>query len=153
MRGGVDGALLFQAAVAGDPVALKTLIPLVDDRLRRAADRQLKNERRGNTLSATTLVHEAYLTLAGPRDLPWQCRAHFYAASAQAMRRILLDHAKSKAATKPGGERRQLDLDAVVTLSTGDEPRILLPSMAGLLAWRPGTCARRRWCAFGSTRV
>jgi len=71
--------------------------------LRAAAQACLRGERPGHTLDATSLVHEAYLRLVGPRDIPWQNRAHFFAAAAQAMRRILVDHARAKAADQRGG--------------------------------------------------
>jgi len=73
------------------------------EQLRRAAERQLQGERPGHTLSATALVHEAYLRLAGPREVPWAGRAHYYAAAIEAMRRVLLDHARSRGRLKRGG--------------------------------------------------
>jgi RNA polymerase sigma factor (TIGR02999 family) len=102
------------------------LLPLVYAQLRRAAQNLMAAERGGagaagggrgtgaggdrHTLAATALVHEAYLKLVGPRELPWQNRAHFYAAAAEAMRQVLLDHAKAKARLKRGGGRRPLHL-------------------------------------------
>lgn len=83
---------------------IKDLLPLVYDQLRGAAQLAMKAERANHTLSATALVHEAYLKLCGPRDIPWQNRAHFYTAAAQAMRQVLLDHAKARLAAKRGGE-------------------------------------------------
>jgi RNA polymerase sigma factor (TIGR02999 family) len=79
------------------------LLPLVYEQLRSLAQRVLRGEAPGHTLQATALVHEAYLRLVGPRDLPWQNRAHFFAAAAEAMRRILVDHARRKAADRRGG--------------------------------------------------
>jgi RNA polymerase sigma factor (TIGR02999 family) len=79
------------------------LLPLVYEQLRAAAQVCLRGERRGHTLQATALVHEAYLKLVGPRELPWRNRAHFYAAAAEAMRRILVDHARARAAASRGG--------------------------------------------------
>ena len=84
------------AAANGDGDAIRRLMPLVYEQLRKAAQRQLSGERPGHTLSATALVHEAYLKLAGPRNIPWAGRGQFYAAAAQAMRRILVDHARTK---------------------------------------------------------
>ena len=81
----------------------RELLPLVYDQLRRTALAYLRRERPDHTLQATALVHEAWLRLVGPREMPWQNRAHFYAAAAQAMRRILVDHARSKAAQSRGG--------------------------------------------------
>ena len=76
------------------------LFARVYDQLRAMAQKHMNAERTGHTLSATALVHEAYLKIAGPRELPWQNRAHYYAAAAEAMRRVLLDHAKSRRRAK-----------------------------------------------------
>jgi len=89
-----DATRLLLAAAEGDKAAADSLLPLVYDQLRRAAQIDLAQERAEHTLSATTLVHEAYLKLVGPRVVPWASRGHFYAAAAQAMRRILVDHAR-----------------------------------------------------------
>jgi RNA polymerase sigma-70 factor, ECF subfamily len=89
------------------------LLPLVYEQLRGQAQRVLRGEARGHTLQATALVHEAFLRLCGPRELPWQNRAHFFGAAAEAMRRILVDHARKKAADKRGGpaaRRAAIDL-------------------------------------------
>lgn len=98
-----DATILMNAAAGGDKSAADRLLPLVYEQLRGAAQRQMMGEARGHTLSATVLVHEAYLKLAGPREIPWGGRAHFYAAAAEAMRRILIDHARAKAAGIRGG--------------------------------------------------
>lgn len=89
------------------------LLPAVYAELRAAAQRCLRQERSGHTLQATALVHEAWLKLMGPRDVPWRNRGHFLAAAAEAMRRILVDHARSKAAVRrggPGAKRAAIDL-------------------------------------------
>ncbi len=91
------------AAAAGDASAVERLLPLLYDELRRAAQWSLDNERAGHTLSATALVHEAYLKLAGPREAAWTGRGHFYAAATEAMRRILVDHARVRQRVKRGG--------------------------------------------------
>ncbi len=91
------------AAAGGDREAAGRLLPLVYDQLRKAAQLEMARERDGHTLSATALVHEAYLKLAGPREVPWAGRGHFYAAAAEAMRQILLDHAKGRDRVKRGG--------------------------------------------------
>jgi RNA polymerase sigma-70 factor (ECF subfamily) len=83
--------------------AADRLLPLVYEQLRRAAQQALAGERSGHTLTATALVHEAYMKLAGPRKVAWTGRGHFYAAAAEAMRRILVDHARAKAAATRGG--------------------------------------------------
>ncbi|KAA0214965.1 MAG: sigma-70 family RNA polymerase sigma factor [Cyanobacteria bacterium CYA] len=79
------------------------LLAAVYDHLRALAQRQLASERPGHTLSATALVHEAYLRLMGPRQAPWEAEAHFCAAAAEAMRRILIDHARARCTAKRGG--------------------------------------------------
>lgn len=97
-----DATLLMAAAAGGDRSAADRLLPLVYDQLRRTAQLGLTGERAGHTLSATAPVHEAYLKLAGPREVPWAGRGHFYAAAAEAMRRILLDHAKGRMRLRRG---------------------------------------------------
>ncbi len=82
---------------------IEALLPLVHAQLRGAAQQAMKSERAGHTLSATALVHEAYMRLVGPRNVPWASRGHFYTAAAEAMRRVLLDHARARAAEKRGG--------------------------------------------------
>lgn len=89
---------LLAAAAAGDRSSADRLLPMVYEQLRQSAQRYLSGEQAGGTLNATALVHEAYVRLAGPRELPWQNRAHFYAAAAEAMRRILIDRARSRQA-------------------------------------------------------
>jgi RNA polymerase sigma factor (TIGR02999 family) len=114
-----DATLLMAAAADGDQAAADRLLPLVFDQLRKTAQRYLAHERAGHTLSATALVHEAYLKLAGPRRVAWAGRRHFYAAAAEAMRRILLDHARARAAHVRGGpEARQ----AAVNLASLPDP-------------------------------
>lgn len=93
-----DATLLLNAAASGDTSAADRLLPLVYDQLRKAAQQDLAHERADHTMSATALVHEAYLRLIGPRQIPWQNRGHFYTAAAQSMRRILIDHARSRVA-------------------------------------------------------
>jgi RNA polymerase sigma factor (TIGR02999 family) len=98
----------------GDRQASEELLPLVYAELRRLAARRLSDEKPGQTLDATGLVHEAYLRLAGgTAPQHWDGRAHFFAAAAEAMRRILVDQARRKGASKHGGGRARLDLDAI----------------------------------------
>ena len=114
----------MDAAASGDQVAADRLLSVVYDQLRATAQKQLATERGDHTLSATALVHEAYLKLAGPRTVPWDGRAHFYAAAAQAMRRILIDHARSR--HRRGGAHVQLtDLEDVGTLASANSEQIL----------------------------
>jgi RNA polymerase sigma factor (TIGR02999 family) len=103
---------LLDAAASGDQMAAAAILPLVYDELRRLAAIQMVNEPAGHTLDATALVHEAYMRLAGRSDQPnWEHRRHFVVAAAEAMRRILVDHARGKSAKKRGGKcRPRVDL-------------------------------------------
>ncbi|MCX5689792.1 MAG: ECF-type sigma factor [Planctomycetota bacterium] len=116
-----DPTLLLQAAAAGDRAAADKLLPLVYAQLRQSAQVCLAGERSGHTLSATALVHEAYLKLVGPREVSWAGRGHFYAAAAEAMRRVLLDHARSRGREKRGGiggqPARRADFASVAELA------------------------------------
>jgi len=87
----------------GDKEALDKLVPLVYEELRRQAARYLRHERVGHTLQTTALIHEAYVRLVDQRNVHWQNRAHFFGIAAQMMRRILIDHARSKKRAKRGG--------------------------------------------------
>jgi RNA polymerase sigma factor (TIGR02999 family) len=106
-----DVTQLLEAAGAGDPAAMDQLFPLVYEELQRIAHRQLGMERTGHTLETSALVHEAYIKLAGLDRMEWRGRAHFFAAAAGAMRRILIDHAASRRALKRGGNRRRVPLE------------------------------------------
>jgi RNA polymerase sigma factor (TIGR02999 family) len=119
-----DATRLIEAAVAGDPKAAADLLPLVYDELRKLAASRLALEKPGQTLQATALVHEAYLRLVGGTagDLGWENRGHFFAAAAEAMRRILLNLARDKNRQKRGGNHVRVELDQVIlALDTGDE--------------------------------
>jgi RNA polymerase sigma factor (TIGR02999 family) len=112
------------SAAAGDRESQDRLWQLTYAELHQIAQRHLLGERPDHTLSATALVHEAYLRLAGPREIPWQNRAHFYAAAAQAMRRILVEHARTRA-RRGGGQTRLTDIEDVAALARGDSEQIL----------------------------
>ena len=101
----------------GDRDAFDRLLPLVYQELKRLADRYLRRERSNHTLQATALVHEAYLKLIDQRDVRWQNRAPFFGIAAQAMRRILVDHARDRQAEKRGGGAVKLSLDDELDLS------------------------------------
>jgi RNA polymerase sigma factor (TIGR02999 family) len=102
---------ILNAIDAGDPYAARELLPLVYDELRLLAAKRLAQEKPGQTLQATALVHEAYLRLAGDRQgQHWEHRGHFFAAAAEAMRRILVDTARRKQAIRHGGDRRRVAL-------------------------------------------
>lgn len=114
-----DATLLMVAAAGGDRAAADRLLPLVYEQLRRAAQLGLAGERAGHTLSATALVHEAYLKLVGPREVAWASQGHFYAAAAEAMRRILIDYARARGRQKRGPTAVPLD-GAAALLSVTD---------------------------------
>src|SRR6058998_2996721 len=98
----------------GEAVAADQLLPPVYEELRQLAAQKLAHEQPGQTLQATALVHEAYLRLVGGEQTQdWDSRGHFFAAAAEAMRRILIDRARHKQTRKAGGGRRRLDLDAI----------------------------------------
>jgi RNA polymerase sigma factor (TIGR02999 family) len=112
-----DLTRILSAIEQGDPRAAEQLLPLVYDELRKLAARRLAHEKPGQTLQATALVHEAYLRLVGSDPArTWDGRGHFFAAAAEAMRRILVENARRKQTRKHGGDRRRadLDLDALV---------------------------------------
>ena len=120
-----DVTPLLQAAERSDRAAADQLLTLVYDQLRRAAQQMMQAESSGNTLSATALVHEAYLRLVGPRDIPWQGRAHFYQAAAQAMRRILIDRARTKSGRSPAAResrRRALEISGLASIRIDENP-------------------------------
>src|SRR5262249_16529463 len=109
-----DVTRLLDAAAAGDRKAAADLLPLVYDELRKLAAARMAAESPGHTLDATALVHEAYLRLVGGGQADgWDGRGHFFAAAAEAMRRILIDAARRKQADKHGGNRHRVQLDAV----------------------------------------
>jgi RNA polymerase sigma factor (TIGR02999 family) len=117
-----DVSLLLEAAAAGDRKAAADLLPLVYDELRKLAAARLADESPGQTLQPTALVHEAYLRLIGPVDkLRWENRGHFFAAAAEAMRRILVDQARRKKTTRHGGKLGRLELQP--DLASAPEPR------------------------------
>jgi RNA polymerase sigma factor (TIGR02999 family) len=117
-----DITKLLRAWSAGDEEALKKLMPLVYGELRRRAMMQMRRERAGHTLQPTALVHEAYLKLVDQKGIQWRNRAHFFGVAARAMREILVDHARARAAGKRGGMETRLSLDDA-TVST-DPPTL-----------------------------
>ena len=109
----------------GNESALNKLIPLVYEELRRIAHRQMAKERVGHTLQTTALVNEAYLRLVGAAEVPWKDRAHFFALSAQLMRRVLVDHARGHGRAKRGGAIKKLSLDDSFAIPVGPDSNIL----------------------------
>jgi RNA polymerase sigma factor (TIGR02999 family) len=122
-----DVTRLLEAAAGGDPHAAADLLPLVYEELRKLAAQRLAQEKPGQTLQATALVHEAYVRLVGPDPgQPWIGRAHFFGAAAEAMRRILVDQARRKRRPKHGGDRDRRDLDGVAAPPADDRTDDLL---------------------------
>ena len=105
----------------GDKEALDQLMPIVYDELRRQAARYLRREQAGHTLQTTALIHEAYVRLVDQRNVQWQNRAHFFGIAAQLMRRILVDHARSKKRAKRGGSDIRVSLDDATAGVTGQD--------------------------------
>ena len=114
---------ILSAIEQGDPHAAKQLLPLVYDELRKLAAHKLAREKPGQTLQATALVHEAYLRLVG--DQRFENRGHFFAAAAEAMRRILVENARRKGRDKHGGGRRRADADLDALMRAGPDEEIL----------------------------
>jgi RNA polymerase sigma factor (TIGR02999 family) len=104
---------LLERASSGDPTAARELLHLVYEQLRASAAQRMVAERQDHTLQATALVHEAYLRLVGEGHTTWDGRAHFYIAAAEAMRRILIEHARKRGRRKRGGDWRRTTLDSV----------------------------------------
>jgi len=111
-----DVSRVLQSMDQGDPRAAEALLPLVYEELRKLAAAKLAHEAPGQTLQATALVHEAWLKLAGSNRQQWRGRAHFFAAAAEAMRRILIDKARRKASQKRGAERPREELHDSIPL-------------------------------------
>jgi RNA polymerase sigma factor (TIGR02999 family) len=110
-----DVTIILSAIENGDPKAAEVLLPLVYEELRKLAAKRLAQEKPGQTIQATALVHEAYLKLVGgDQGQDWNGRAHFFGAVAEAMRRILVDNARRKRRPKHGGDRRRIGLDSIV---------------------------------------
>ncbi len=109
-----DVTRILNAIERGDAKATDDLLPLVYEELRALAAQKLSHERPGHTLQATALVHEAYLRLVGDETCTWENRGHFFAAAAEAMRRILIEHARRRKTHKRGGDQQQVDLSELV---------------------------------------
>jgi RNA polymerase sigma factor (TIGR02999 family) len=128
-----DMTRLLDSAVQGDRKAAADLFPLVYDELRKLAAARMSAEPQGHTLDATALVHEAYLRLIG--DQQFDGRGHFFAAAAEAMRRILINHARDRNRQKRGGKRQRKDLDQITgRWATDDEELIEIDDILQRLA-------------------
>lgn len=128
---------ILGAMEQGEPHAAELLLPLVYDALRQLAAERLAQERPGQTLQATALVHEAYLRLVdGTQARHWNSRSHFFAAAAEAMRRILVDRARRKGSRKRGGDRARVEFDAANLAAAEDSEEVLAvdEALAGLAA-------------------
>jgi RNA polymerase sigma factor (TIGR02999 family) len=108
-----DITRILSAIEQGDPGAASQLLPLVYNELRKLAAQKMAHEKPGQTLDATALVHEAYLRLVGSSDQDWDNRRHFFAAAAEAMRRILIESARRRQRIRHGGDHQRVDLDEV----------------------------------------
>ncbi|MBL8763063.1 MAG: sigma-70 family RNA polymerase sigma factor [Phycisphaerae bacterium] len=117
-----DLTQLMRHAAAGDRVAADRLLPLVYAQLRAVARDRMRGERHGHTLQATALVHEAYVKLVNSGDVEWGGRAQFFLAASEAMRRILIDHARKKGAAKRGGRAAAVSLGGVADLARESSP-------------------------------
>jgi RNA polymerase sigma factor (TIGR02999 family) len=120
-----DVTLILKRAREGDPEAAQELLPLVYDELRKIAASKMARESPGHTLQPTALVHEAWLRLGGPAQPPWENRAHFIAAAAEAMRRILVENARRKLRLKHGSGEERAELDESVIQAPAEDEKIL----------------------------
>ena len=126
---------LLEAIGRGEPQRARELMPIVYQELRRLAEARLAREPTGQTLQATALVHEAYLRLVGDADGPaWENRGHFFAAAAEAMRRILIDKARLEARPKHGGDRQRVPLEAAESMPAPPEDLLALDEALNKLA-------------------
>jgi len=117
-----DATDILNQSESGDPKAPELILPLVYDELRKLAKQRLSNEQPGQTLQATALVHEAYLRLVGNNNVAvWDNRGHFFAAAAEAMRRILIDRARRKHSKKRGGGTHRIPLEPDISLGTDND--------------------------------
>jgi RNA polymerase sigma factor (TIGR02999 family) len=135
-----DVTNILSAIEQGDPHAAEQLLPLVYDELRRLAAQKLAQEKPGQTLQATALVHEAYLRLVDmDKAQAWNSRGHFFAAAAEAMRRILIERARRRGRSRHGGDLRRVDLLDAEAAAPSDEEQVLLldDALTHLAAARP----------------
>ena len=121
-----DVTIILNALEQGDSKAVDKLLPAVYKELRQLAAQKLSRERPGQTFQATALVHEAYLRLVGPQDQCFNNKAHFFAAAAESMRRILIENARRKMSVKHGGARQRVNLDKAEIAFDADKPDNLI---------------------------
>jgi RNA polymerase sigma factor (TIGR02999 family) len=138
-----DVTRVLSAIEHGDPAAAEQLLPLVYDELRKLAAQKMAQEKPGQTLQATALVHEAYLRLVDVEKAQhWNSRGHFFAAAAEAMRRILVNRARDRRRLRRGGDRARIDLDSIrVAGDARADELIALDDALNLLAVHDQACA------------
>jgi RNA polymerase sigma factor (TIGR02999 family) len=130
-----DVTRILNAIERGDAKATDELLPLVYEELRLLAAQKLSHESPGQTLQATALVHEAYLRLVGDEPQNWNSRGHFFAAAAEAMRRILVEYARRKRSSKRGADQSRVDLeDADLAITSSPDDLLALDEALGLLS-------------------
>ena len=143
---------ILSAIEQGDPRAAEQLLPLVYDELRKLAAQKLAHEKPGQTLQATALVHEAYLRLVGQKEVQhWNSRGHFFAAVGEAMRRIVVEQARRRAAAKRGGHiaREALDPDQITTPVPDDQILAIHDALDGLAQADPDAAVLVKLRYFG----
>lgn len=121
---------MLEAIEQGDPMVADELLPLVYDELRKLAAHRMAHEAPGQTLQPTDLVHEAWLRVAAGKDQHWNGRAHFFAAAAEAMRRILVERARRRKRLRHGGAQERVELDESAIAAPAEDDKILLVSEA-----------------------
>ena len=141
-----DVTQILSQIESGDPKAAEQLLPLVYDELRKLAAAKMAQEKPGQTLQATALVHEAYIRLVDVEKAQhWNSRGHFFAAAAEAMRRILVDQARRKGRLKRGGQQQRIPLDAVrIALDTPPDDLLALNEALENLGSRISRLCRTR---------
>jgi len=120
-----DVTRILETAQQGDPTAADKLLPLVYEELRKLAAHRMANEAAGQTLQPTALVHEAWMRLVGKENPKFENRAHFFAAAAEAMRRILIDNARRKRALRHGGGQQRVDFELAELATASDDDQLL----------------------------
>jgi RNA polymerase sigma factor (TIGR02999 family) len=120
-----DVTRILQSIESGDAKAAHELLPLVYEELRRLAAHKMANETPGQTLQPTALVHEAWLRLTGNENVKWDGRSHFFAAAAEAMRRILIENARRKRSARHGGGKQRVDIEEVELAATAPEDELI----------------------------
>jgi RNA polymerase sigma factor (TIGR02999 family) len=120
-----DVTRILNAAAQGDSGAANELLPLVYEELRRLATAKMASENPGQTLQPTALVHEAWVRLAGDENRKWNDRTHFFAAAAEAMRRILVDNARRKRAQRHGGGHQRVEMPEIAGSISGNDDQVL----------------------------